>query len=230
MVSSSRVLLVGAAVTLGLVAFVSVRNVQPQALGAGVVPRMRMATLPSRTAVCATKDSRIKQAAAGLALAGAGALGAMSGTPPAMADISGLTKCSESPAFQKRETKEIKALEKQLSKTPEGTPGYLELSNRIERTKKRFDSYSKTSLLCGPDGLPHLIVGPEFRGHEGEFAIPALGFLYINGWIGWAGRKYIRGNRNEASKPTEGEIILDVPRMTKAMLGGAAWPFEAWKE
>jgi len=75
-----------------------------------------------------------------------------------------------------------------------------------------------------------LIVGPEFRGHEGEFAIPALGFLYINGWIGWAGRKYIRGNRNEASKPTEGEIILDVPRMTKAMLGGAAWPFEAWKE
>mmetsp|Transcript_37663 Transcript_37663/g.60434 ORF Transcript_37663/g.60434 Transcript_37663/m.60434 type:complete len:213 (-) Transcript_37663:251-889(-) len=190
------------------------------------VARMRTA-LPSRTAVSAAKDSLPKKAAAGLAMAGMGAL-AMAGG--AHADVSGLTKCSENPAFKKRETKEVKALEKQLKKTPEGTPGYLELSNRIDRTKKRFDAYGKTSLLCGPDGLPHLIVGPEFRGHEGEFAIPALAFLYINGWIGWAGRKYIRGNRNEEAKPTQTEIVLDMGRMSKAMLGGAAWPIEAWKE
>jgi len=100
------------------------------------VARMRTA-LPSRTAVSAAKDSLPKKAAAGLAMAGMGAL-AMAGG--AHADVSGLTKCSENPAFKKRETKEVKALEKQLKKTPEGTPGYLELSNRIDRTKKRFDA------------------------------------------------------------------------------------------
>eukprot|EP00467_Chlorarachnion_reptans_P009531 CAMPEP_0114492162 /NCGR_PEP_ID=MMETSP0109-20121206/3400_1 /TAXON_ID=29199 /ORGANISM="Chlorarachnion reptans, Strain CCCM449" /LENGTH=250 /DNA_ID=CAMNT_0001668971 /DNA_START=73 /DNA_END=825 /DNA_ORIENTATION=- len=231
--ASSRFLFACTAV-LGVVALVSVRNSQPR-LGAGFTATrgMRSVTLPSRTAACATRDSRsigdlAKQTAAGLALAGVSALGM--NTLPANADVAGLTKCSESPAFKKRETKELKSLEKQLKKTPEGTPGYLELSNRIERTKRRFDTYGKTSLLCGPDGLPHLIVGPEFRGHEGEFAIPALGFLYTTGWIGWTGRKYIRGNRNEATKPTETEIILDMPRMTKAILGGAAWPFEALRE
>merc|ERR1712137_140406 len=127
---------------------------------AGVAPRMRT-SMPSRSAACAQRDSRrvdsAKKAAGALALAGVTALGSSMHTPPAMADISGLTKCSQSPAFEKRKTKEVKALQKQLSKTPEGTPGYLELTNRIERTQKRFDAYGKTSLLCGPDGLPHLI-------------------------------------------------------------------------
>mmetsp|Transcript_28347 Transcript_28347/g.49889 ORF Transcript_28347/g.49889 Transcript_28347/m.49889 type:complete len:252 (+) Transcript_28347:20-775(+) len=229
----SKALCLGA-VALAAVTFVSLRGSSPQ-LSHGVASRtsFRLPTsLPSRTSVCASKDTRLspaKNALAGLALAGAGTLAALHGAP-AHADISGLTKCSESAAFKKRQTKEIKSLEKQLKKTPEGTAGALELKNRIDRTNRRFAAYGKTSLLCGPDGLPHLIVGAEFRGHEGEFVIPGLGFLYINGWIGWAGRKYLRGNRNENSKPTEGEIILDVPRMSKAILSGGAWPFEAWKE
>eukprot|EP00954_Amorphochlora_amoebiformis_P029451 1393179-Amorphochlora_amoeboformis.AAC.1 len=197
-----KTVLIAAAAALGVVALFSFRSSQP--LQAGVVSSRMRASMPSRSAACAKRESRrldnAKKAAAGLALAGVSALAATMHTPPAMADVSGLTKCSQSPAFEKRKTKEIKSLQKQLAKTPEGTPGYLELKNRIDRTERR------------------------------EFVIPGLGFLYINGWIGWAGRKYIRGNRNEASKPTEGEIVLDVPRMSKAILSGGAWPFEAWKE
>uniref|UniRef100_A0A7S2THU6 Photosystem I reaction center subunit III n=1 Tax=Lotharella oceanica TaxID=641309 RepID=A0A7S2THU6_9EUKA len=218
MMVSTRSAFIGL-LALSAVALLALRRESPARLSSGISVR-RSVSLPPRTAVCATKEAMrpvdsVKKAAAGLALAASAALAAHQ---PAMADVSGLTKCSESPAFKKRETKEIKSLEKQLSKTPQGSPGYLELSNRIERTKKRFNTYSKTSLLCGPDGLPHLIVGPEFRGHEGEFAIPALGFLYINGWIGWAGRKYIRGNRGETSKPTVLPFFLHFTCKR-------AWPF-----
>jgi photosystem I subunit 3 len=51
--------------------------------------------------------------------------------------------------------------------------------------------------------------------HLGEFAIPGLGFLYVAGWIGYAGRSYVMLNKEQKKKPTEGEIIIDVP-----MVGG----------
>uniref|UniRef100_A0A7S3Y8B8 Photosystem I reaction center subunit III n=1 Tax=Lotharella globosa TaxID=91324 RepID=A0A7S3Y8B8_9EUKA len=111
------------------------------------------------------------------------------------ADVAGLVKCSENPAFAKRKNKEMKSLEKALAKYEAGSPSYEEISSRIERTKARFDKYGRSSLLCGPDGLPHLIVAPEFAGHAGEFLIPAIAFLYINGWIGWVGRSYLRWNK-----------------------------------
>lgn len=41
----------------------------------------------------------------------------------------------------------------------------------IERTEKRFANYSKAGLLCGSDGLPHLISDPGLAvryGHAGE--------------------------------------------------------------
>eukprot|EP00468_Gymnochlora_sp_CCMP2014_P009203 CAMPEP_0167745172 /NCGR_PEP_ID=MMETSP0110_2-20121227/3004_1 /TAXON_ID=629695 /ORGANISM="Gymnochlora sp., Strain CCMP2014" /LENGTH=252 /DNA_ID=CAMNT_0007629785 /DNA_START=30 /DNA_END=788 /DNA_ORIENTATION=- len=225
----ARSVLLAAVLGLGAQAFYSGAATQRSRVSS----RAGSSVLPSRTACNARNARRIdsaKKAAAGLAMAGIGALAASTAAPPAMADVSGLTKCSENAAFKRRETKEVKSLEKQLSKTKKDSPGALELQNRIDRTKRRFAAYSKTSLLCGSDGLPHLIVGPEFVGHEGEFAIPGLGFLYITGWIGWAGRTYLRGNRNTNSKPTEGEIILDVPAMSKAILAGGAWPFELTKE
>lgn len=54
-------------------------------------------------------------------------------------------------------------------------------------------------------------------------------FLYITGWIGWTGRSYLQSTRN-AAKPTEKEIIIDVPLATQFMLSGFVWPFAAWQE
>ncbi|KAF3539987.1 hypothetical protein F2Q69_00023865 [Brassica cretica] len=49
----------------------------------------------------------------------------------------------------------------------------------------RFNNYGKYGLLCGADGIPHLMVNGDQR-HWGEFITPGLLFLYIAGWIGWA--------------------------------------------
>ena len=35
--------------------------------------------------------------------------------------------------------------------------------------------------------------------HLGEFAIPGLGFLYVAGWIGYAGRSYVIMNKAGSS-------------------------------
>jgi photosystem I subunit 3 len=53
----------------------------------------------------------------------------------------------------------------------EGSAPALALKATIERTEKRFDNYSKAGLLCGTDGLPHLISDPGLAlryGHAGE--------------------------------------------------------------
>lgn len=41
----------------------------------------------------------------------------------------------------------------------------------MDRTEKRFANYAKAGLLCGADGLPHLISDPGLAlkyGHAGE--------------------------------------------------------------
>ena len=44
--------------------------------------------------------------------------------------------------------------------------------------------------------------------------IPTIGFLYIAGWIGYVGRDYLIASKAE-SKPTQKEIIIDVPMALK---------------
>eukprot|EP00470_Lotharella_oceanica_P000980 CAMPEP_0170171968 /NCGR_PEP_ID=MMETSP0040_2-20121228/5177_1 /TAXON_ID=641309 /ORGANISM="Lotharella oceanica, Strain CCMP622" /LENGTH=198 /DNA_ID=CAMNT_0010412349 /DNA_START=212 /DNA_END=808 /DNA_ORIENTATION=- len=166
----------------------------------------------------------------GIGLATSAAILAASLGLGASADVAGLVKCSENPAFAKRQNKEIKSLEKILAKYETGSSSYEEVHSRIERTKARFEKYGRSSLLCGPDGLPHLIVAPEFSGHAGEFAIPAIAFLYINGWIGWVGRSYLRWNKMNSGKPQDGEIVLDVEKVKQLMLSGAGWPVAAVNE
>merc|ERR1711920_1059585 len=81
----------------------------------------------------------------------------LSTVKPANADISGLTPCSESKVFAKRKKQELKELQKRLKKyDADSTPG-LALRATMEKTDSRFDFYSKSGLLCGTDGLPHLI-------------------------------------------------------------------------
>ena len=146
----------------------------------------------------------------------------------AVADIGGLTKCSESPAFTKRLNASVKKLEQRLSTYEADTPPALALKQQIERTKARFDKYGRSDLLCGTDGLPHLVADGRWS-HAAEFIIPGFGFIYVSGWIGWVGRKYIR-SVSTTKNPAESEIIINVPLALKIMTTGYIWPISAWQE
>ena len=146
----------------------------------------------------------------------------------AFADIGGLTKCSESPAFTKRLNTSVKKLEQRMTQYEADSPPALALQQQIDRTKARFDKYGRSDLLCGADGLPHLIADGRWS-HAPEFILPGFGFLYISGWIGWVGRKYVRAV-STTKNPTENEIIINVPLALKIMTTGYIWPISAWQE
>jgi len=121
--------------------------------------------------------------------------------PIASADYySNLTPCGDNPAFVQRAK-----------------------SATTDQAKARFEQYSQ--LLCGEDGLPHLIADGNLA-HAGEFLIPSILFLYIAGYIGWAGRSYLQAIQ-KGKKPEEKEIIIDIPLAISCSLGAAAWPVAA---
>ncbi|ERN14859.1 photosystem I reaction center subunit III, chloroplastic [Amborella trichopoda] len=166
--------------------------------------------------------------AAGLALAAVLAASPMAAPEPAMADIAGLTPCKESKAFAKREKQAVKKLESSLKLyAPDSAPA-LAIKATIEKTKRRFANYGKQGLLCGAEGLPHLIVSGDQR-HWGEFITPGILFLYIAGWIGWVGRSYLIAIRDD-KKPTQKEIIIDVPLASGLLWRGFIWPVAALRE
>lgn len=147
---------------------------------------------------------------------------------PASADIAGLTPCKESKQFAKREKQQIKKLESSLKLyAPDSAPA-LAINATVEKTKRRFQFYGEAGLLCGADGLPHLIVSGDQR-HWGEFITPGVLFLYIAGWIGWVGRSYLIAIRDD-KKPTQKEIIIDVPLATSLVFRGFSWPIAAYRE
>ena len=146
----------------------------------------------------------------------------------ALADIGGLKKCSESPAFTKRLNTSVKKLELRMTQYEADSPPALALQQQIDRTKARFDKYRRSDLICGADGLPHLIADGRWS-HAPEFILPGFGFLYISGWIGWVGRKYVRAV-STTKNPTENEIIINVPLALKIMTTGYIWPISAWQE
>ena len=146
----------------------------------------------------------------------------------ALADIGGLTKCSDSVPFNKRLNASVKKLEQRISKYEVDSPPALALKQQIDRTQARFDKYSRSELLCGTDGLPHLIADGRWS-HSAEFILPGFGFIYISGWIGWVGRKYLRAV-STAKNPNENEIIINVPLALKIMTTGYIWPISAWQE
>ena len=118
--------------------------------------------------------------------------------------VGSLVPCKDSPAFVSRAKK---------ASTPQA--------------KERFQFYGE-QLLCGPEGLPHLVADGRWS-RAGDFLIPSILFLYITGWIGWVGRKYLIAAR--ASKnPYEKEIIIDVPVAVRLAVGGFIWPLEALKD
>lgn len=146
----------------------------------------------------------------------------------AVADVAGLTPCKDSAVFKKRLDGSVKKLTARLANYEEGTPAYLALESQIQGTKVRFDKYGKQGLLCGADGLPHLIADGR-PSHAGEFVVPAVLFLYIAGYIGWAGRSYQQFAK-KTDKPNENEIIINVPVAIGMMSASFLWPVAAWKE
>ena len=134
-------------------------------------------------------------------------------------------------ALQKLKIKVIAVCDTNLNRLEnytEGTPAYLALETQIEKTQARFDMYEKQGLLCGADGLPHLIADGRWS-HSGEFMLPGIGFLYISGWIGWSGRSYLQYSK-KTDKPNENEIIINVPVAIGMMSSSFLWPLAAWKE
>ena len=149
-------------------------------------------------------------------------------TTPANATFNGLVPCKESPAFQKRLNTSVKKLENRLKfYTPESKEAIF-LVREVEATKARFDRYANSNLLCGKEGLPRIIASGQWD-HANEFTIPGILFLYITGWIGWVGRKYLR-YASGTSNAFENEIIINVPVALTIMNSGFLWPVEAWKE
>ncbi len=119
--------------------------------------------------------------------------------PAAHADVAGLTLCADSPRFQERAA-----------------------AATTEQAQARFSMYSQAS--CGEDGLPRLIVDGRFS-HAGDFLIPSLLFLYMAGWIGWAGRSYMMAIRGKGSQMKE--IQIDTGLALNCALGAVKWPVDA---
>ncbi|XP_026454618.1 photosystem I reaction center subunit III, chloroplastic-like [Papaver somniferum] len=198
-------------------------------------PRSQFTLKPRSLVVCCSskEDESSSSSAASLksfsaALALSSILLSTAAVLPASADISGLTPCKDSKQFAKREKQSLKKLESSLKiYAPDSAPA-LAIKATMEKTKKRFDNYGKYGLLCGADGLPHLIVSGDQR-HWGEFITPGILFLYIAGWIGWVGRSYLIAVRGE-KKPTMKEIIIDVPLASGLLFKGFSWPIAAYRE
>lgn len=130
-------------------------------------------------------------------------------TPSASADgVAGLTKCADTPAFQQK------------------SQNYLNTTDDTQSGAKRAARYGEA--LCGPEGNPHLIVDGRWS-HMGDFFIPGVLFLYIAGWIGWAGRSYLIAIRGEKN-PQMSEIVINVPLAIGKMLAAATWPLLAFAE
>lgn len=141
----------------------------------------------------------------------------------------GLTPCKQSKQFDKREKKQMKDFDRRLKKYEEGSAPALALQESKANAQKRFEAYREAGLLCGSDGLPHLIVDGN-RQHLGEFVVPGIFFLYFAGWIGWAGRDYLIQNKAAQKKPAEGEIVINVPRALGSIGRALAWPVLAISE
>ncbi len=122
--------------------------------------------------------------------------------------VAGLKPCSETPAFQEK------------------SKNYVNTTNDPNSGQIRAERYA--AALCGPEGYPHLIVDGRWS-HIGDFFIPSVLFLYIAGWIGWAGRSYLIAIRN-GKNPEMDEIIINVPLAISKMLAAATWPILAFAE
>ncbi len=138
----------------------------------------------------------------------------------------GLQQCSEVPAFQERLDDRLSELEAKAMSFEPGSKLAKLYERKLDQTQKRFERYS--SLLCGEEGLPHLVTDGRLN-HAGEFLIPGIAFLYIAGWLGWAGRSYLITVRDDKD-PNMKESNIDVQLALQCFAQALAWPLIAFKE
>ncbi|NJM17578.1 MAG: Photosystem I reaction center subunit III [Richelia sp. RM2_1_2] len=127
----------------------------------------------------------------------------MNFVPVAFAENTTLVPCKESPAFVER-----------MQNAPDN---YY--------TTKPFQAYSR--LLCGDDGLPHLVL--DRLNLAFDVMAPITMFLYIAGWIGWSGRSYLIAIRKEGAGE-EKELFIDIRLFLSCMIKALMWPILAIKE
>lgn len=131
----------------------------------------------SRVVCSAEKKEVVSQMGKAAAAAALSLAFGFSSVDAAFADVAGLTPCADSKAFAKRKKQEVKGLNKRLKQYEAGSAPALALQATIEKTEKRFDTYAKQGLLCGTDGLPHLIADPGLAlryGHAGDVLVRIL--------------------------------------------------------
>lgn len=88
-----------------------------------------------------------------------------------------------------------------------------------------YQSYSANSL-CGAEGLPHL----QLRFDRAvDIAIPFAIFFYVTGFIGWSGRAYLIGSKDDKNSE-EAEIFINLALAARSFLQGLFWPLAAIKE
>ena len=197
------------------------------ALAAGA-SALRLA--PTMTAAPPKTGAVLRRAAGAAALGGALLAGSdaalAAGNQPGAIYYKQLEDCATSKQFGKRQRKTVATLEGRMKKYEPGSPPYLALEQTLNQANNRFKRYADSNLLCGKDGLPHLIANGDPT-YFPQFVLPGLGFLYTTGWIGTAGRKYLR-TVAKTKNPAEKEIIIDVPLALTIMFSNFVWPIESW--
>lgn len=134
-----------------------------------------------------------------------------------------LDLCKDNKKFHKRYKDQLYKKEKRQKKYAEGSAIWNRYTQKMASIKRRETVYGER--FCGKaDGLPRVIATGE-PGIKGGVITPAFMFLYIAGWIGWAGRSYLTRTQD-----VQKEILIDAPLALTCMASGFAWPVNAWQE
>jgi len=131
-------------------------------------------------------------------------------------------KCKDSKKFHKLAKEKVSKIEKRLSTIAPGGLIYTWFTDIKERSIKMETSLGER--WCDKDSGQPLVL-PVITNERGSVVAPALIFLYIAGWIGWAARSYL-----QRTQCAEKELLIDIPLASMCMLSGFSWPVTAWQE
>lgn len=131
-------------------------------------------------------------------------------------------QCKDSKKYHKRAKERITKIEQRMAKIAPGGLVYTWFEDLKQRAIKMETNWGER--WCDKDdGTP--LVLPAITNERGSVVAPGLIFLYIAGWIGWAGRSYL-----QRTQCVEKELLIDLPLASMCMLSGFSWPVTAWQE
>jgi len=133
-----------------------------------------------------------------------------------------LELCKNNKKYHKKIKDQVYKVTQRQKKYPKGSVVFNRFEKKIKGIRTREEAYGER--YCGKkDGIPRVIATGE--NVRGGVVIPALMFLYTAGWIGWAGRSYLRATQDKMK-----ELNLDVPLALTCMASGFSWPVAAWQD